>query len=222
MVQYLTWQDALATEKQQLYFLEMLTFIARKRASGIKIYPSQKDVFNAFRFTELLAVKVVIIGQDPYHGHNQAHGLSFSVRPGIPTPPSLINIYKELVTDIPGFTFPQHGFLQSWAKQGVMLLNTILTVEAGKANSHASLGWEIFTDKVIDVLNTGREGIVFMLWGAHAQKKGRYINTSRHYVLKAPHPSPISAHHGFFGCHHFSQTNAYLLHQGLSPINWVP
>lgn len=171
MTQLLTWRDALAQEKTLPYFQETLAFVARQRAAGITVYPPAKKVFNAFRFTELNAVKVVILGQDPYHGPNQAHGLSFSVKPGVPAPPSLVNIYKELASDIPGFVIPKHGCLQSWAQQGVMLLNTVLTVEAGKAHSHASLGWETFTDKVIKVLNTHREGIVFLLWGSHAQKK---------------------------------------------------
>ncbi|OIV47909.1 uracil-DNA glycosylase [Sodalis sp. TME1] len=222
MTQMLTWRDALAQEKTLPYFQETLAFVARERAAGITVYPPAKEVFNAFRFTELNAVKVVILGQDPYHGPNQAHGLSFSVKPGVPAPPSLVNIYKELASDIPGFVIPKHGCLQSWAQQGVMLLNTVLTVEAGKAHSHASLGWETFTDKVIKVLNTHREGIVFLLWGSHAQKKGMIIDPKRHHVLKAPHPSPLSAHRGFLGCHHFSQTNALLTRQGQPPIDWTP
>lgn len=222
MTQMLTWRDALAQEKTLPYFQETLTFVARERAAGITVYPPAKDVFNAFRFTELNVVKVVILGQDPYHGPNQAHGLSFSVKPGVPAPPSLVNIYKELASDIPGFVIPKHGCLQSWAQQGVMLLNTVLTVEAGKAHSHASLGWETFTDKVIKVLNTHREGIVFLLWGSHAQKKGTIVDPKRHHVLKAPHPSPLSAHRGFLGCHHFSQANALLARQGQQPIDWTP
>lgn len=222
MTQMLTWRDALAQEKTLPYFQETLAFVARERAAGITVYPPAKEVFNAFRFTELDAVKVVILGQDPYHGPNQAHGLSFSVKPGVPAPPSLVNIYKELASDIPGFVIPKHGCLQSWAQQGVMLLNTVLTVEAGKAHSHASLGWETFTDKVIKVLNTHREGIVFLLWGSHAQKKGMIIDPKRHHVLKAPHPSPLSAHRGFLGCHHFSQTNALLTRQGQPAIDWTP
>lgn len=179
-------------------------------------------MFNAFRYTEFNQVKVVILGQDPYHGPNQAHGLSFSVRPGIPAPPSLMNMYKELANDIPGFTIPQHGCLQSWAEQGVLLLNTVLTVEAGQAHSHANLGWETFTDRVISALNEKRDGIVFLLWGAHAQRKGSIIDTQRHHVLKSPHPSPLSAHRGFLGCRHFSKTNQFLIQQGQSPIDWMP
>lgn len=222
MTQMLTWRDALAQEKNLPYFQETLAFVVRERAAGITVYPPAKEVFNAFRFTELNAVKVVILGQDPYHGPNQANGLSFSVKPGVPAPPSLVNIYKELASDIPGFVIPKHGCLQNWAQQGVMLLNTMLTVEAGKAHSHASLGWETFTDKVIKVLNTHREGIVFLLWGSHAQKKGMIIDPKRHHVLKAPHPSPLSAHRGFLGCHHFSQTNALLARQSQTPIDWTP
>lgn len=222
MATSLTWHDVLAQEKQQSYFINTLEFVAKERASGKTIYPPQKDVFNAFRFTELHQVKVVILGQDPYHGPNQAHGLSFSVRPGIPAPPSLGNIYKELANDIPGFDIPKHGFLQSWAEQGVLLLNTVLTVEAGQAHSHANLGWETFTDRVIAALNENREGIVFLLWGSHAQKKGNIIDCQRHHVLKAPHPSPLSAHRGFLGCKHFSQTNQILEKQGVTPIDWAP
>ena len=218
----LTWHDVIGQEKQQSYFVDTLKFVANERAEGKTVYPPQEDVFNAFRSTEFSQVKVVILGQDPYHGPNQAHGLSFSVRPGIPAPPSLVNIYKELTTDIPGFVRPNHGYLQSWADQGVLLLNTVLTVEAGKAHSHAKLGWETFTDKVIENLNAHREGVVFMLWGSHAQKKGSIIDTARHHVLKAPHPSPLSAHRGFLGCQHFSTANQLLEEQGLSPIDWMP
>lgn len=222
MTQTLTWREVLAQEKRRSYFQETLAFIANERSAGITVYPPKKDVFNAFRFTELSAVKVVILGQDPYHGPSQAHGLSFSVRPGIPPPPSLINIYKELAINIPSFMIPQHGCLQSWAEQGVLLLNAVLTVEAGKAHSHANLGWEIFTDKVIEILSTHCQGIVFLLWGSLAQKKGNTIDTKRHHVLKAPHPSPFSAHRGFLGCHHFSTTNALLMQQGKTVIDWQP
>ena len=218
----LTWHDVIGQEKEQPYFVDTLKFVAAERAAGKTIYPPQQDVFNAFRSAELADVKVVILGQDPYHGPNQAHGLSFSVRPGIPAPPSLVNIYKELATDIPGFVRPSHGYLQSWADQGVLLLNTVLTVEGGQAHSHAKLGWETFNDKVIAALNENREGIVFLLWGSHAQKKGNIIDRNRHHVLKAPHPSPLSAHRGFLGCKHFSQANALLEQQGLAPIDWVP
>ncbi|RYC36987.1 uracil-DNA glycosylase [Pectobacterium zantedeschiae] len=222
MATTLTWHDVLAQEKQQPYFINTLEFVGKERAAGKIIYPPQKDVFNAFRFTELHQVKVVILGQDPYHGPNQAHGLSFSVRPGVPAPPSLGNIYKELASDIPGFEIPRHGFLQSWAEQGVLLLNTVLTVEAGQAHSHANLGWETFTDRVITALNEQREGLIFLLWGSHAQKKGNIIDQQRHHILKSPHPSPLSAHRGFLGCKHFSQANQLLEQQGLSPIDWTP
>ncbi len=199
-----------------------MAFVAAARAGGKTIYPPQKDVFNAFRFTAFADVKVVILGQDPYHGPRQAHGLSFSVLPGIPAPPSLVNIYKELSTDIEGFQIPSHGCLQSWAEQGVMLLNTVLTVEAGQAHSHANLGWETFTDAVIAALNRHREGVVFLLWGSHAQKKGQIIDRLRHFVLTAPHPSPLSAHRGFLGCRHFSETNRLLQEQGKDLIDWQP
>lgn len=218
----LTWHDVLADEKEKPYFKETLQAVAQQRAAGVTVYPPQKDVFNAFKLTELGDIKVVILGQDPYHGPNQAHGLAFSVLPGVAIPPSLLNMYKELEQDIDGFQRPQHGFLKSWATQGVMLLNTVLTVEAGKAHSHARLGWETFTDRVIDAINTHREGVVFLLWGSHAQKKGSIIDAQRHHVLKAPHPSPLSAHRGFFGCRHFSQTNALLSQAGETPIDWTP
>ena len=162
----------------------------------------------------------VTVGQDPYHGPSQAHGLCFSVLPGVAVPPSLVNIYKELYRDIPGFEIPKHGYLLSWAQQGVLLLNTVLTVEAGKAHSHASLGWETFTDRVIASLNESRDGLVFLLWGNHAQKKGQYIDRQKHHVLMAPHPSPLSAHRGFLGCGHFSKTNQYLADAGNTQIDW--
>jgi len=222
MASPLTWHDVIGQEKQQPYFIDTLKYVASERAAGKTIYPPQDEVFNAFRSTELADVRVVILGQDPYHGPNQAHGLSFSVKPGVPAPPSLVNIYKELVTDIPGFERPNHGYLQSWAEQGVLLLNTVLTVEGGQAHSHAKLGWETFTDKVIAALNEHRQGIVFLLWGSHAQKKGSIIDPHRHHILKAPHPSPLSAHRGFLGCQHFSKTNQLLEAQSLPAINWLP
>lgn len=191
----------------------------QEREAGRIIYPPAADVFNAFKATEFNQVKVVILGQDPYHGAGQAHGLAFSVRPEIDIPPSLVNIYKELADDIPGFRIPRHGCLQHWAEQGVLLLNTVLTVRAGQAHSHAALGWEQFTDRVIAQLNEYREHIVFMLWGSHAQKKGAFIDR-RHLVLSSPHPSPLSAYRGFFGCKHFSQANAYLAAHGTAIIDW--
>ncbi|AVE40354.1 uracil-DNA glycosylase [Providencia stuartii] len=217
-----TWHDVIGSEKTQAYFKDTLAYVANERQKGKIIYPPQQDVFNAFRYTELADVKVVILGQDPYHGPGQAHGLSFSVLPGIKPPPSLVNMYKELENDISGFKRPNHGYLLSWAQQGVLLLNTVLTVEQGNAHSHAHLGWETFTDKVIAAINEHREGVVFLLWGSHAQKKGRIIDTKRHHVLKAPHPSPLSAHRGFLGCGHFSQTNQLLQQQGLEAIDWTP
>ncbi|ELO1813903.1 uracil-DNA glycosylase [Vibrio fluvialis] len=222
MTQSLTWHDVIGAEKQQDYFQQTLAFVEQQRQAGKVIFPPAKDVFNAFRFTEFNQVKVVILGQDPYHGPNQAHGLCFSVQPGIKTPPSLVNMYKELAQDIPGFQVPNHGYLKSWAEQGVLLLNTVLTVEQGQAHSHANTGWETFTDRVIDALNQNGQGIVFLLWGSHAQKKGRMIDRQRHHVLMAPHPSPLSAHRGFLGCRHFSQTNQLLEQQGKVPINWQP
>lgn len=218
----LTWHDVLADEKQQPYFINTLKTVEDERASGITVYPPAKDVFNAFRFTELGNIKVVILGQDPYHGPNQAHGLAFSVRPGIQPPPSLVNMYKELESSIPGFVRPTHGYLESWARQGIMLLNTVLTVRAGQAHSHAWLGWETFTDKVISIINEHREGVVFMLWGSHAQKKGAMIDRQRHFVLQAPHPSPLSAHRGFLGCGHFAKANEYLAQHGETPADWTP
>jgi len=214
------WTDLLAAEKQQAYFKNTLNYVAQKRASGVTVFPLQDKVFEAFSATPFEKVKVVILGQDPYHGLNQAHGLCFSVLPGVKTPPSLVNIYKELRQDISGFEIPDHGYLQSWAEQGVLLLNTVLTVEQGQAHSHKHLGWESFTDVVIQKLSTYGEGIAFLLWGAHAQKKGANIDTKKHYVLCAPHPSPLSAHRGFLGCRHFSKTNDFLDSKEKQPIDW--
>ena len=215
-----TWQDALGPQKEAEYFTRLMARIQSEREAGKVIYPPQQDVFNALKFTPLESVKVVILGQDPYHGPDQAHGLCFSVLPGVKTPPSLVNIYKELAADIDGFVIPKQGTLTSWAEQGVLLLNTVLTVEQGKAHSHAKWGWETFTDAVIDAVNRHQQGVVFLLWGSHAQKKGMHIDTSKHHVLSAPHPSPLSAHRGFLGCKHFSQTNQLLSSQNKSPINW--
>ncbi len=215
-----TWHEAIGAEKQQAYFQHILNTVRTERINGTVIYPPVGDVFNAFKATEFKQVKAVILGQDPYHGVNQAHGLSFSVRHGVAIPPSLVNIYKELADDIDGFQIPNHGCLMPWAEQGVLLLNTVLTVRAGAAHSHADLGWETFTDCVIAALNEHREHVVFLLWGSHAQRKGAMINKQRHLVLSAPHPSPLSAYRGFFGCRHFSQTNAYLQEHGIAPIDW--
>ena len=196
------------------------SFLRQRKAAGATIYPPGKDIFAAFNATPFDAVKVVILGQDPYHGPGQAHGLCFSVLPGTPIPPSLLNIYKELETST-GFTHPDHGYLMPWAQQGVLLLNSVLTVENGKPGSHQGKGWEGFTDHVVDVLNREREGLVFLLWGSYAQKKGAMIDPRRHRVLKAPHPSPLSAHRGFLGCGHFSLTNQYLANHGQAPIEWA-
>lgn len=215
-----TWADILGQEKQQSYFKQIMQFVERERAAGKTIYPPSQDVFKAFSVTELSKIKVVILGQDPYHGPNQAHGLCFSVLPSVKTPPSLANIYKELASDIPSFTVPQHGFLQSWAEQGVLLLNTVLTVEHANAHSHAKIGWEQFTDTVIKQVSEHCEGLVFLLWGSHAQKKGSVIDKKKHHVLSASHPSPLSAYRGFLGCKHFSQTNQILQLQGSTAINW--
>ncbi|WP_211294031.1 uracil-DNA glycosylase [Vibrio gangliei] len=215
-----SWAEIIGKEKQQDYFKQLEQFVGQERQSGKVIFPPQDQVFSAFEYTPFNNVKVVILGQDPYHGPNQAHGLSFSVQPGIKTPPSLANMYKELAQDIDGFIIPSHGYLASWAEQGVLLLNTVLTVEQGKAHSHAKAGWERFTDQIIAELDRCHQGLVFMLWGAHAQKKGANIDSTKHYILSAPHPSPLSAHRGFFGCRHFSLANEKLIEQGQSAINW--
>jgi uracil-DNA glycosylase len=215
----LTWKDVLKGEKEQPYFLELIKFVAAERAAGKKIYPPAADVFNSMQYTSFADVKVVLLGQDPYHGPGQAHGLCFSVRPGVPPPPSLVNMFKELQSDLQ-IPIPSHGNLEKWARQGVLLLNAVLTVEEGKPGSHANRGWERFTDRVIRELNDHKEGLVFLLWGAYAQKKGEIINSSRHTVLKAPHPSPFSADRGFFGCRHFSKTNAALKPRGLTEVDW--
>ncbi|MFV1985515.1 MAG: uracil-DNA glycosylase [Thiohalomonadales bacterium] len=190
-----------------------------EKNQGKVIFPPGKLIFNAFNSTPFESVKVVILGQDPYHGPNQAHGLCFSVLPGVRFPPSLLNIFKEIHQDL-DIPMPDHGCLQSWADQGVLLLNAMLTVEQNRAGSHQGHGWEQFTDRVIQLLNEQREGLVFLLWGSYAQKKGALINSKKHLVLKAPHPSPLSAYRGFFGSKHFSQANDYLVKQGLDPIDW--
>ena len=215
-----TWTDVLGQEKQKPYFQAMLQQVRAERTTGQTVYPPEKEVFNAFRYTPWDKVKVVILGQDPYHNEHQAHGLAFSVQKGCDIPPSLANIYKELSNDIDGFQIPAHGCLMDWAEQGVLLLNTVLTVRAHQAHSHAGLGWETFTDTVIRALNEYGSHLVFLLWGSHAQKKAAWLDESRHLVLRAPHPSPLSAYRGFFGCRHFSQANVYLQAHGLTPIDW--
>ncbi|WJG11324.1 uracil-DNA glycosylase [Aliiglaciecola sp. LCG003] len=214
------WQTELAAEQNQPYFQQLMQRVERERTEGKVIFPPADAVFNAFDSTPFEQVKVVIIGQDPYHGSGQAHGLSFSVKNGVKIPPSLRNIFKELETDIAGFSTPTHGNLQGWAQQGVLLLNTVLTVEQGKAHSHARYGWEDFTAHVIQRLSQHRQNLVFMLWGSHAQKKGQIIDQKKHHILTAPHPSPLSAHRGFLGCQHFSKTNRLLLAQGDTPVDW--
>lgn len=194
-------------------------FLIQRKRAGAVIYPPGPEIFAAFDHTPFEAVKVVILGQDPYHGPGQAHGLCFSVRPGVPVPPSLQNIFKEIQRDL-GVAPPDHGCLTPWAERGVLLLNATLTVERGRAGAHQGRGWEGFTDAAIDALNREREGLVFMLWGSYAQKKGALIDRSRHCVLRAPHPSPLSAHRGFMGCGHFSAANAYLQAHGQAPVDW--
>lgn len=195
-------------------------FLRQRKAAGATVFPPGGEIFAAFDATPFDAVKVVILGQDPYHGPGQAHGLCFSVRVGVPVPPSLDNIYKELARDT-GFVRPDHGCLLPWARRGVLLLNSVLTVEAGQPGSHQGKGWERFTDHVVDVLNREREHLVFLLWGSYAQKKGAVIDARRHRVLKAPHPSPLSAHRGFLGCGHFSAANQSLARSGQAPIDWA-
>lgn len=213
------WLARLAPEFECDYMLKLRAFLRAEKAAGKRIFPAGDELFNAFAHTPLDQVKVVILGQDPYHGEGQAHGLCFSVKPGVAVPPSLQNIYKELHAEL-GIPIPRHGNLTAWADQGVLLLNSVLSVECARAASHQGKGWEIFTDKVIDVINREREGVVFMLWGSYAQRKGAIIDAQRHCVLKAPHPSPLSAHRGFFGCGHFRAANDYLQGRGESPIVW--
>ena len=194
-------------------------FLRAEKRAGKEIYPPGPEIFAAFDHTPFEAVRVVILGQDPYHGPGQAHGLCFSVRPGVPVPPSLDNIFKEITRDL-GIPRPDHGCLTPWADRGVLLLNAVLTVERGQAGSHQGKGWEGFTDAAIEALNREREGMVFLLWGSYAQRKGRLIDTQRHHVLTAVHPSPLSAHRGFIGCGHFSAANAWLQREGMAPIDW--
>ncbi|WP_435248546.1 uracil-DNA glycosylase [Vibrio sp. nBUS_14] len=216
-----TWESIINDEREKEYFQGVLTFVEQQRNSGKTIYPPKEQVFSAFDMTPFESVRVVILGQDPYHGANQAHGLAFSVLPGVKIPPSLRNMYKELAQDIEGFEIPSHGYLDTWASQGVLMLNTVLTVEEAKAHSHAKCGWETFTDTIIAELNQRSEPIIFLLWGAHAQKKGQAIDADKHHVLVAPHPSPLSARRGFFGCQHFSMTNELLSSINQQPIDWT-
>lgn len=213
------WLQYLGAEFQQPYMQQLSAFLNEEENAGKIIYPPSKERFNAFVQTPLNQVKVVIIGQDPYHGPNQSHGLCFSVLPGIKLPPSLRNIFKAQEQDL-GLIQPNHGCLLPWAQQGVLLINAVLTVEAAKANSHQGKGWEKFTDQVIRLINEQATGVVFMLWGGYAQKKAAFVDKSKHLVLTAPHPSPLSAYRGFFDCQHFSKANAWLEEQGLTAINW--
>lgn len=213
------WLAALQSEFEQPYMAHLRSFLLQQKQLGKVIFPDSANIFNAFNSTPLSAVKVVIIGQDPYHGPGQAHGLCFSVQPGVPAPPSLQNIFKELNRDL-DIPVPPHGCLQSWAEQGVLLLNATLTVERANAGSHQGQGWEVFTDRAIQVVSEHCEGVVFLLWGSYAGKKSQLIDGRKHLILKSPHPSPLSAYRGFIGNGHFSAANQYLQQHGKTPINW--
>ncbi len=213
-----SWKNELIEVFRQDFFVNLSQFVRNEYRSQ-EVFPRGKEIFNAFWHCPLKEVRVVVLGQDPYHGAGQAHGLSFSVKPGVPFPPSLLNIFKEIKADI-GTDIPPSGDLTRWADQGVFLLNATLTVRANQAGSHQGQGWETFTNEVIRVINRHQDNVVFMLWGAYAQKKVELIDQKRHLVLKAPHPSPLSAYRGFLGCRHFSLANQYLLEKGKSPINW--
>ena len=212
------WTPILKHEFEQEYFKKLATFVHEEYETK-NIFPPKPWVFSSFEHTNLKDVKVVILGQDPYHQPNQAHGMCFSVQKGVKIPPSLVNIYKEINSDL-GLPIPNHGFLMHWAKQGVLLLNTVLTVEYNKAFSHRGMGWETFTDHILQQLNTLDQPIVFLLWGKPAQQKAQFLNNPKHLVLKAAHPSPLSAYNGFFGCKHFSKTNDFLVQHGCTPIDW--
>ncbi|MBQ6603504.1 MAG: uracil-DNA glycosylase [Eubacterium sp.] len=212
------WAEALKPEFSKEYYKELYAKV-REEYARFRVYPPASDLFSAFHMTPMEEVKAVILGQDPYHEEGQAHGLCFSVRPGIETPPSLKNIYRELETDV-GCYIPNNGYLEKWARQGVLLLNTVLTVRAHQANSHKNIGWEQFTDAALSALDKEDRPMVFLLWGSHAQAKKAILSNPAHLVLTAPHPSPLSAHRGFFGCRHFSQTNEYLEQHHLTPIDW--
>ncbi|MCB1678632.1 MAG: uracil-DNA glycosylase [Halioglobus sp.] len=214
-----SWLARLRGEFDQPYMDQLRAFLRAEKQAGKRIFPPGSEMFSAFEHTPLERVKVVILGQDPYHGEGQAHGLCFSVRPGVAIPPSLQNIYKEIHAEL-GLPIPRHGHLTAWADQGVLLLNAVLSVECARAASHRGKGWERFTDRVIEVINREREGVVFMLWGSYAQRKGAMIDSRRHCVLQAPHPSPLSAHRGFFGCGHFAAANDYLRARGVAAVDW--
>ena len=212
------WDKVLEEEFEKEYFKQIINKVENEYNKN-RVYPAKNKIFSAFKLTPFKDVKVVILGQDPYHGEGQAHGLCFSVMPGVPTPPSLVNIYKEIKSDIGGF-IPDNGYLVPWAKQGVLMLNTVLTVQEGRPNSHRSLGWEEFTDAVIKKLNSSDHKIIFLLWGNNAKLKANLIDTNLHTILESTHPSPLSATHGFFGCKHFSKTNEILKQNGMEPIKW--
>jgi uracil-DNA glycosylase len=213
------WLSRLSDEFNKPYMSELREFLLTEKKLGKTIYPAGTDIFAALNSTPFEKVKVVILGQDPYHGPGQAHGLSFSVRPGVPPPPSLLNIYKELESDL-GIKRPQHGNLLSWAQQGILLLNSVLTVEANRAASHKNRGWERFTDRIIHLIDEEKDSVAFILWGAYAQKKGAFVNRSKHLLLSSPHPSPLSASRGFFGSRPFSRVNQWLESRGMETINW--
>ncbi len=213
-----SWDEKLEAEMQKPYFLEMIAKLD-KEYNTKNIYPPRGKIFNALKTTSFGQIKVVMLGQDPYHGKGQAHGLCFSVNKGVAIPPSLKNIYKEIEDDL-GIIEPKHGYLQSWANQGVLMLNTVLTVEEGKPNSHAAYGWQVFTDKIIQIVNTQQSPIVFMLWGRNAISKTKFIDKNKHLVLTSVHPSPLSAYGGFFGCKHFSKCNKFLEENNIPPIDW--
>lgn len=215
-----TWMDPIGAEFDKPYMTRLKSFLQAEKQAGKTIYPKGDEIFNAMNTTAFDDVKVVILGQDPYHGEGQAHGLSFSVRQGVPLPPSLLNIYKEIAAEY-GTPISRNGDLTGWAEQGVLLLNATLTVQQAQAGSHQNKGWEEFTDAIIRALNDRHQHIVFLLWGSYAQKKGAFIDRSKHLVLTAPHPSPLSAHRGFLGCGHFKQANAYLEQHGRAPIDWI-
>lgn len=214
------WSELLRDEFHKDYMINLQKHLANLRNHNVPIYPKHEDIFNAFKLTPFENIKVVILGQDCYHGEGQAHGLAFSVKDNMKVPPSLQNIFKELETDIDGYVKPDSGNLTEWAKQGVLLLNSILTVEKAKPSSHQGLGWERFTDHVIKTISDEKDGIVFIFWGSYARSKKKFVNLSKHFVLESPHPSPFSAHNGFFGCKHFSQTNKILEQSKKEPINW--
>jgi uracil-DNA glycosylase len=215
-----SWLEPLRAEFAQGYMAELKRFLLAEKQRGKQIFPKGREWFRALDLTPLEEVRVVILGQDPYHGAGQAHGLCFSVKPDVQPPPSLVNIFKELQSDL-GIKPARHGFLEHWARQGVLLLNSVLTVEMGRAASHRERGWERFTDAIVREVNGKADPVVFMLWGSYAQKKAAFVDTSRHLVLKAPHPSPLSAHSGFFGCRHFSRANTFLESRALAPIDWA-